>query len=296
MAARPWAWFMNSFGPLLGGSVFIAGCSIAKLEHELPNVVLITVDTLRADHCSSYGYSRSTTPNIDAVAAGGLVFEHAYTPMPTTGPAHASLFTSQYPLTHGVLQNGWTLEEDNVTLPEILEQHRYCTAGFVSSFVLEHRFGYRQGFDFYDDDFTGADSSYATTTVWEGRKIENGFDRRAHETTEKVIAWLEEHAGDGRFFLWVHYFDPHHPYSPPESAGIAWEADAHAAPLDRALAAYNAEIAFIDREIGRLAARLDEMVPPEETLLVLTADHEKGSSTVSPGTDPYSMKRRCTCP
>jgi choline-sulfatase len=257
-------------------SIVVCGCRGQQAQGHLPNVVLITIDTLRADHCSCYGYRRATTPEIDKLAGEGYLVERAYTPMPTTGPAHAALFTSQYPRTHGVVKNGQILRDDRVSLAEILRGHGYRTAAFVSSFVLNHQFGYAQGFTTYDDDFSGADSSLAAMKMWEGHPIRNGFDRRANETTDKVIDWLRQNGRQRPFFLWVHYFDPHYPYAPPESARRSWGIAEDGSPLRRALAAYDAEIAFTDREVGRLVQHLDDEVPPESTLLVITADHGEG--------------------
>jgi arylsulfatase A-like enzyme len=242
-----------------------------------PNIVLITIDTLRADHCSAYGYGPRTTPRLEKLAREGARVENAYVPMPSTGPAHASLLTSRYPLTHQVLKNGHVLAEEYPVLAEVLGVAGYRTAAFVSSFVLDDRFGYGQGFNSYDDDFRGADSSYRTMEHWEGFEVPGEFDRRAHETTDRAIAWLGENGHRGGFFLWVHYMDPHEPYDPP----VAWrrrflDPTMGRRSLRRAIALYDAEIAFTDGEVGRFLDALDEVSPPEATLVVLTADHGEG--------------------
>ena len=157
-----------------------------------PNIVLITIDTLRADHCSVYGYGLRTTPHLEKLAREGARVETAYVPMPSTGPAHASLFTSRYPLAHQVLKNGHVLADEYPVLAEVLGEAGYRTAAFVSSFVLDERFGYGQGFESYDDDFRGADSSYKNIKHWEGIEVPGEFDRRAHETTDRAISWLRE--------------------------------------------------------------------------------------------------------
>lgn len=242
-----------------------------------PNIVLITIDTLRADHCSVYGYGLRTTPRLEKLAWEGARVETAYVPMPSTGPAHASLFTSRYPLAHQVLKNGHVLADEYPVLAEVLGEAGYRTAAFVSSFVLDDRFGYGQGFDSYDDDFRGADSSYKKMESWEGFEVPGEFDRRAHETTERAISWLRENGHRGSFFLWVHYMDPHEPYDPPEPWRTKYlEPTMDRRDLRRAVALYDAEIAFTDGEVGRFLDVLDDISPPESTLVVLTADHGEG--------------------
>ncbi|MEE8171203.1 MAG: sulfatase, partial [Phycisphaerae bacterium] len=176
----------------------------------LPNIVLVTLDTVRADHCSCYGYGRDTTPRMDAVARQGVLFEKAYAVMPTTGPSHATLFTSLYPDQHGVRRNAQTLANGVTTLAEILRANGYETAAFVSSFALERRFGMAQGFETYDDDFRGADCSVRALGAGEWEMLPRGeeFDRRAKETTARAVKWVEKRSGRSPFFLWVHYFDP----------------------------------------------------------------------------------------
>jgi len=243
----------------------------------LPNIVLITIDTLRADHCSVYGYRLGTTPHLEELAREGARVETAYVPMPSTGPAHASLFTSRHPLAHRVLKNGHVLANDYPLLAEVLRGAGYGTAAFVSSFVLDDRFGYGQGFDSYDDDFRGADSSYPDMQLWEGIEVPGKFDRRAHQTTDRAISWLREKGRRDRFFLWVHYMDPHEPYDPPEPwRGKYVKPEMKPRNLGRAVALYDAEIAFTDREVGRLLDELDDISAPESTLVVLTADHGEG--------------------
>ena len=242
-----------------------------------PNIVLITIDTLRADHCSVYGYGLRTTPRLEKLAREGARVETAYIPMPSTGPAHASLFTSRYPLAHQVLKNGHVLADEYPVLAEVLGRAGYRTAAFVSSFVLDDRFGYGQGFESYDDDFRGAASSYRNMKSWQGFELPGKFDRRAHETTGRAISWLRENGRRGSFFLWVHYMDPHEPYDPPEPWRTKYiKPTMGSGSLRRAVALYDAEIAFTDGEVGRFLDALDDVSPPEDTLVVLTADHGEG--------------------
>ncbi|NNE07752.1 MAG: sulfatase-like hydrolase/transferase, partial [Gemmatimonadetes bacterium] len=141
-----------------------------------PNILLISMDTVRSDHCSVYGYHADTTPNLQRVAEGGACFDLAYSPTSTTGPTHASLFTSLYPMQHGVIKNGLNLDDRFTTLAERLREKGYQTAAIISSFVLDSKFGYGQGFDFYDDDLDW-ESSKTQRRSWEGHEVEHGFDR-----------------------------------------------------------------------------------------------------------------------
>jgi len=261
---------------VLAGLISMGACGASSTPTS-PNIVLITIDTLRADHCSVYGYGIRTTPHLEQLAREGARVETAYSPMPSTGPAHASLFTSRYPLAHQVLKNGHVLADEYPVLAEVLGGAGYRTAAFVSSFVLDDRFGYGQGFESYDDDFRGADSSYKNMKHWEGFEVPGEFDRRAHQTTDRAVSWLRENGRKDSFFLWVHYMDPHEPYDPPEPWRTKYLDPAMSRRnLQRAIALYDAEIAFTDREVGRLLDALDEVSPPRATLVVLTADHGEG--------------------
>jgi arylsulfatase A-like enzyme len=196
--------------------------------------------------------------------------------MPTTNPSHASLFTSSPPLVHGVLKNGHVLPESASTLAEVLKKAGYETAAFVSAFPLKGRFGMAQGFDLYDDDFTGASSSFQDAGMtMPGEK--GNCDRRANETTKKVLEWLRGREGDRPFFLWVHTYDPHFPYNPPpayaarflpEGGGLSQKAN-----ID---GLYCGEVLFADTELGRLVAELDRTVAAEDLLVVVTSDHGEG--------------------
>ena len=239
------------------------------------NVLLVTVDTLRADHCSVSGYARETTPQLAALAREGVRVELAYAPMPTTGPSHASMFTGLYPITHGVVKNGLTLEQDFGTLAEALREKGYDTAAVVSSFVLDARFGYAQGFEAYDDEFEAGHGSIERHAL-EGHEVEEGFDRRADETTGRARAVLERLAARPKpFFLFVHYFDPHAPYAPPEPWAGRFDGGA-TDELSRAIDAYDGEIAFVDDAIGKLLEALRAAGLERNTLVVVTADHGEG--------------------
>jgi arylsulfatase A-like enzyme len=239
-----------------------------------PNVVLISLDTTRHDHLSVYGYERETTPNLERLAEQGVLFSRAYAPAPTTGPSHATLFTSLHPITHRVVKNGRVLMSAHVTLAERLHARGWTTAGFVSSYVLDARFGWDQGFERWDDDF---DRVSATTMVPSGAGAEV-FDRTADATTRRAVAWLEGERDASRpFFLFVHYMDPHEPWvAPPEFVQRFRTADLPLDGMSGLIARYDAEIAFTDHQIGELFAALDRLGLARNTLVAVSADHGEG--------------------
>ena len=220
-----------------------------------PNVLLVTIDTLRADRLGCYGFPQARTPHIDRLAAEGVRCENAVSAAPITMPSHSTILTGLYPPAHGVRDNGvYALGDDVVTLPERLKARGYATQAFVSAVVLSRRYNLTQGFDDYDDDLWAEDAP----------KMFMIRDRPAERTAEKFVTWLEGwHKDSGRrpFFAWVHFFDPHQPYSPPAA--------------DRALSPtlYDAEIAAADRGVGRLVEVLRAKGILDDTLVVLTADH-----------------------
>lgn len=220
-----------------------------------PNVLLVTIDTLRADHLGCYGFRLARTPNIDRLAAEGVRCANAVSAAPITMPSHSTILTGLYPPAHGVRDNGvYALADDVVTLPERLKAKGYATQAFVSAVVLSRRYNLTQGFDGYDDDLWAEDAP----------KMFMIRDRPAERTAEKFVAWLDnwqKESGRRPFFAWVHFFDPHQPYSPPAQ--------------DRALSPtlYDAEIAAADRGVGRLVEALRARGILDDTLVVFTADH-----------------------
>lgn len=241
-----------------------------------PNLLLISLDTTRRDHTSVYGYERETTPNLEELAAEGVRFALAYAPSSTTGPSHATLFTSLHPITHRVVKNGRVLTPPHETLAERLREHGWVTAGMVSSYVLDARFGYAQGFEVWDDDFEPATAT-VRNEQWEGAPVEV-FDRRADATTARAVAWLDGPRDAQRpFFLFVHYFDPHAPWVPPgEIARSFPPADGPGGGLPALRARYDAEIAFTDQQLGVLLDALDERGLAGNTIVSVTADHGEG--------------------
>jgi arylsulfatase A-like enzyme/Tfp pilus assembly protein PilF len=228
------------------------------LRKGLPaNVVLITLDTTRWDYVSPYRKGAPGTPNLEKLAARGTLFKEAVTVVPLTLPAHTSLLTGLYPSHHGVRNNGtYVLGEGIPMLPEILLRKGYETAAFVGSFVVDSRFGLARGFVRYDDDLSvgprgsGANDQFNLTA-----------ERSASSVTERTVEWL---VGNERapFFLWVHYYDPHDPYSPPSSFRESFTENPYAG-----------EIAYVDYEIGRLLPHLFHEDGRERTVIVVVADH-----------------------
>jgi arylsulfatase A-like enzyme len=205
-------------------------------------------------------------------------FEHAYAASASTGPSHATLFTALAPPRHGVVKNGLRLAEQYETLAERLRAHRFQTAAVVSAFVLDARFGFGQGFDVYDDDFV-AEQATVTVSEWEGHEVTGSFDRRGDHTTRRALRWLREERDPARpFFLFVHYFDPHLSYAPPEPFASRFEAElpATASRLDRLVARYDGEIAFVDHALGELLRGLEELGLAETTLVIVSGDHGEG--------------------
>jgi arylsulfatase len=267
----------------------------------LSRIVLVTIDTLRADHLGCYGYRRDTSPNLDRLAAEGLLFRHAFSPSSYTAPTHASLFTSRYPSYHsiGFTNGGSRLDgSGEMTLAELLRTGGFRTAAFVSTIVLRRSVGLDKGFDHYDD----------TLPTWElNRPIE--LRRLGADTTAAALAWVREHRDD-RTFLWLHYMDVHGAYTSPSPYNLEFVEDAHwGAPrhLDKVpggspggipeyqllrvvrgqdgavvdherdyryyLAQYDGGIKYVDAQIGELVEELKRLGLFEETLFIVTSDH-----------------------
>jgi arylsulfatase A-like enzyme len=258
-----------------------------------PNLVLISLDTTRRDHGSAYGYARKTTPTLERLAAEGVRFAHAYAPAPTTGPSHATLFTALYPITHRVVKNGRVLAPAHVTLAERLHERGWTTAGVVSSYVLDARFGFGQGFETWDDDFELAS---ATTMLPSGNGAEV-FDRKADATTRRALRWLEEERDASRpFFLFVHYMDPHEPWvAPPEILRRFRTPDLPLDGVSGLIARYDAEIAFTDQQLGELFEALERLGLARDTIVAVTADHGEGlmdHGELNHGTQLYEEQLR----
>jgi arylsulfatase A-like enzyme/Flp pilus assembly protein TadD len=218
-----------------------------------PNVVVITIDTLRADHLGCYGDQQIRTPHIDSLAADGVRFERAYTPVPVTLPAHTVLFTGTYPLLSGIHDfSANKLSPTQPTLASVLKEQGYTTGAVIGSAVLDSRFGLNRGFDFYYDHFDF------------NRLQESNLDemeRPGNVVADTALDWLAKH-DKNKFFLWMHLYDPHFPYRPPEPYSEQYK--------DRP---YDGEIAFADAQVGRLIRFLKDKGLYQNTIIVLTGDH-----------------------
>jgi arylsulfatase A-like enzyme/Tfp pilus assembly protein PilF len=233
---------------------FIEGNYALSADKKDLNLLIITVDTLRADHVGIYGYKKINTPNIDNLGEKGVIFTQAFCHVPLTLPSHCSLFTGTLPVFHGVRDNGYRLPSFNITLAEIIKRKGYQTAAFVGAFPLDSRFGLNKGFDVYDD-------LYGSKNLIRDLSF---IERRAEGVNKKAIEWITRNK-NSRFFVWVHYFDPHTPYEPPPPFKHEY--------IGRE---YDGEIAYTDHSIGKLLDKLNELKLVEKTLIVLTSDHGEG--------------------
>lgn len=217
------------------------------------NVLLITLDTARADRLGCYGHAAARTPALDRLAAEGTLFERAHATAPMTLPSHTTIMTGLFPPEHGLRLNAeGSLPEEIETLAEILGQQGYATGAFIASAVLDSIFGLNAGFDVYDDDLSN-----------EGLLGTDDHPYRpASAVNAAALRWLKDKAG-ARFFCWVHYFDPHWPYYPhPEQFG---------SQFDDSL--YDGEIAFTDGYVSQLLRLLEEMDVRDQTLVIVVGDH-----------------------
>jgi len=235
------------------------------------NVLLVSVDTVRQDRLGCYGYDSARTPVIDNLAAQGARFDDAVASTPVTLPSHTTIMTGLYPPHHAVRDNGlYRLAEEHETLAERLKAHGYDTAAFVGCFVLDERYGLSQGFDVYDFEVTEAGH----------RRSQPDFNERSAEAvTDSIVRWLGERRDGGAaepFFAWVHYFDPHLPYRSPLQAQAEF-----------AGRGYDAEIAWVDQQLGRLLDELTRLNLIQETLVVLVGDH--GESLGEHGEPTHGM-------
>ena len=216
---------------------------------QIRNVILISMDTTRADNLSCYGVYKNATPHIDALAKKAVLFQNTYSPIPLTLPSHSPMMTGMYPPRHGIHDNlKYQLNDKNITLAEILKDNGFSTAAVISAFILDSRFGLDKGFELYDDSFD------------EEPENVNIAQRRGKETTDHALSWLQDNKNNP-FFLFIHYYDPHMPYDPPE-------------PFKSMIFhPYFAEVAYMDHCIGRVIEELKALDLYDSTLIVITADH-----------------------
>jgi arylsulfatase A-like enzyme/tetratricopeptide (TPR) repeat protein len=220
-----------------------------------PNILLVTIDTLRADRVGAYGAKSPATPVMDRLAADGCLFAEAIVQVPLTRASHATILTGLYPFQHGIRDNfAPPLGAAHRTLAEILKGQGYVTGGFVGSFIVNTQSGLNRGFDEFDDTFE---------TGGKGSAFFTEYQRRAAQVEDRAGPWIERAAAGSRpFFAWVHFYDPHSPYSAPPPFNTRYARNP-----------YDGEVAYTDEILGRLLARLGRLGVADRTLVVVTADH-----------------------
>src|SRR5258706_112732 len=247
--------FRAALGAAIAAAALACGRGRARLEFPKAPVVLISVDTLRADHLPAFGYSGVETPNLDALRKDGVLFTSAYSQVPLTLPSHTSLLTGVYPAETGVRDNlGFHRLPSVETLPALLKKHGYATGGAVSSIVLTGESGMKDGFDLYDD---------AIEATAPGLGL--GAVQRAGADTEKALERWVASLPEGPFFAFLHLYEPHTPYDPPEP----WKSRYSSSP-------YDGEIAAADDVVGRFVSFLKERRVYDRALVVFLSDHGEG--------------------
>ena len=219
--------------------------NVSVATADQPSILLITLDTTRADHLG-IETDRVETPNLEALAGRGVYFSQAYSVTPTTLPSHASMLTGLYPAGHGVRENGRVISKELDLLQTRLKARGYDTAAFVSGFPLASEFGLSRGFDHYDDAF-----------------VDDATERTASGTTDPALAWLKDNTGTT--FMWVHYFDPHEPYEPPEPFRSRYPDEP-----------YLGEIAYMDQQLGRLLTAFEQHNQGRPWKIIVVGDHGEG--------------------
>lgn len=285
------------------------------------NVILISIDTCRADFIGAYGNSAISTPSLDSLAKQGILFDHFYSSINTTLPSHASMVTGLYPRHHGVARNAMRLPDQNQTLAEFLKSQGYSTAAFIGSFALASVFGLNQGFDVYDESFMGDPSKYIgrslVINMKDGKTLEalepdtrtGDITRPAEDVKASFERWLSKNK-DHKFFAFVHFYDPHFPYLPPEKwyrkhitaipertplteqdrinfypnfktmvgsienfRPAQIETVEFSPVVDALVHLYASEIEYVDSIIGELVKDLDRADLRDHTILIVTSDH-----------------------
>ena len=252
-------------------SYLVIGCALAaapRAQQKVarPNVLLVTLDTFRADRIGAYGYKLAATPNLDRLAREGVRFADATTQAPLTAPAHAALLTGQYPTRLGVKDNASTPLPDSAhTLAETLKESGYRTGAFVGAFVLDRPYGFAQGFDHFDATFEGFRP-----------ELKQQAQRSAADVVGPAIAWINSAPAGVPFFAWVHFYDAHLPYSAPGPLGAKFAARP-----------YDGEVAYVDAAVGRLLGALSTSEALDRTIVVAVADH--GEALGEHGEEDHGM-------
>ena len=257
---------------------FISKTSTAQKDM---NVILIVIDALRSDHLGCYGYNRDTSPNIDDFASKGVLFQNCYAHASWTKPSVASILTSLYPSMHGATSHGSALSEKACTMAEVFSENGYLTYGYVANPNLKKIFSFDQGFDFYDDILMQDKLYYAALRYMKNRfpflstitrKQFNFSDRDNIELANKrIFPWLKEYK-QNNFFMYLHYMDPHDPYSPPSpyKSMFPYTSDNE---YSEKISLYDGEIRFTDEHLKSLFAKLRDWGIYDKTMIVITSDH-----------------------
>ncbi len=224
-------------------------------------LLIVTLDTVAASHCSLYGYSRETTPFLEELARQGVVFDDAIAPSSTTEPAHATLFSGLNPIRNGVRLNGLILPSELVLLPEILQKRGWATGGFVSAFPVGRLFGFNRGFETFDE---------KEMVIQKGQAVAE--NRLGSETVDRALNWIGRLGPDRPFFLWVHLYDAHHPYDPPPEVAQAFGSGG----LDSrqsTIRDYDRDVLYVDGQVRRLFQALEGKGLLRQTDWIVAADH-----------------------
>jgi arylsulfatase A-like enzyme/Flp pilus assembly protein TadD len=236
--------------------LFVLLPALAAAATDQPNVILITLDTVRADRMGFLGSKLGLTPQLDALASQGVVFEHAYSQAPITPVSHATILTGTFPQYHGIRNFGDRLPPSVPSLPEILHAHGYHTGAFVGSIILDPKNGFASGFERGFDVYNAGFHRQKT-----GERREASMQRRGDVTLGYVLEWLGTQQGSP-FFLWFHLWDAHDPYNPPEPFRSRFPG-----------APYNGSIAYVDATVGKLLDYLRDQGLYENALIAVAADH-----------------------
>lgn len=266
------AWFGTEGVEHGGGTASKGGDS----KRQVPGVVLITVDTLRADYLGCHGNALVKTPWMDLASREGARFSQASCPIPITGPSHISLMTSLAPRSHGSRVNGSPYAGVEPTLAELLKRHGYRTAAFIGGYPLKaYNCGLDRGIDVYDDSLGHLDLHAGLRIVQLLNRlhlVRGAVERNAEEVNKKALNWLENNCGDP-FFLWIHYFDPHYKYAPPPPYDTLYKGKMGKDAAARQRELYAGEVSYTDARIGEVIGLLKRLNIYDQTLLIITADH-----------------------
>ena len=267
-----WWWLVSR--PIVAASGTTLGRLVDRGSIKDLNLLVVTLDTTRADRIGAYGFRDIETPAIDRLASEGVLFEHAMASAPLTLPAHSSIFTSLFPPEHGVRDNGgFFLAPTQITLASTLKKAGFATGAVVAAYVLDGKWGLNQGFDKYIDEFDlPTDKSLGLGEI----------RRPGNEVVDRALPWLEK-VKDRRFFAWLHFYDPHSPYDPPEPFSTRYSEHP-----------YSGAIAFTDSQVARVIAFLEQNKLLDRTIVAIIGDHGEGLNQHGEGTHGFFVYESTT--